>query len=250
MSFVSISDVHIKSKDDEAQRFFLQFLQHPKTQAAQKIYLLGDIFDLIVGPKIEWLFKFHTVFFELSKLVKQGKEIHFIEGNHDFHVERVFQYLKEVYNLPEGRVHYYRDPFVSREFGKKILFCHGDEIELGNWSYKIYRFLIKSRFIKALSYIVPYVFIKWIGTNASSSSRKRNNQKYTSENQNEKIKINVIKSSKKASRDYRSNVVICGHGHVLENYRGKRLHYLNNGYFPQTRSFVHGTSQDISLIQL
>ena len=54
MSFVSISDVHIKDIGDENWLILESFLDHPLTKQAKTIYFLGDIFDLLVGSYEEY----------------------------------------------------------------------------------------------------------------------------------------------------------------------------------------------------
>ena len=68
----------------------MSFLRHPEVRESDCIILLGDMFDFMMGEHQEYLNIFEKFFRELKKLLAEGKEIHFFEGNHDFHLEGLF----------------------------------------------------------------------------------------------------------------------------------------------------------------
>lgn len=236
MQFVTISDVHIKEPGDEQEALFLSFLESREVKAAQEIYLLGDIFDLVVGGHVDYYEKYKKVFVELARLCEQGKKIIQFEGNHDFHFPSLIQHIRDKHNLEEDSWVYEKEPIVREVAGKKILFAHGDEIEIENLSYNIYKSFIRSRPINFLANsVVPFSVVDGIGRYLSRKSRKRNNKRYSDE-LIEFIRDKFRRTFKKAQKDFQVDDVICGHSHCLDNFTDGGQ-YLNNGYFPVTRTF-------------
>lgn len=225
---VFISDVHIRKVDDENAKLFLQFLDHPLVTQAEKLYLLGDIFDLMVGSKKEYISEFEPIFLKIKQVAISGKQIHFVEGNHDFHVQKLF----EEYFCHAHFTHHTKH-FVEEYEGEKFLVCHGDEIELENPSYERYRKIIKSNLIKSLANgIVPHSFIKSVGERASHTSRK-----YSADYENEVVREKYIRSARKACEDYGVRKTIFGHSHIVEHIQEDSFEYINNGFFPSSKCF-------------
>ena len=238
MKFVTISDVHIKVPGDRASQKFIQFLKTSDVQEADYIFLLGDIFDLLVGNGYQVETRYSDIFKELRSLLEQGKRIVQYEGNHDFHFEGLIKSLLAKWKIESDHWKYEVEPKVHTFNGRKVLFCHGDEIEIGNLSYKFYRLWIRSFFIKLLAnYVVPAKWVQAIGDRASRKSRERNNHRYDHEAMNEKVRPLFRESAKLAGLKYQADMVICGHSHCKDDYTGE-VHYLNNGYFPNTESYI------------
>jgi len=251
MSFVTISDVHIKNSNDNPTALFLKFLNHEKTQVADEIFLLGDIFDLLVGDYLEYERQNAEVFKKLRLLLETNKKVFQFEGNHDFHFEGLINKLMKRWNVSSDSWRYHNQPIVLERYSKRILFAHGDEIELGNPSYKIYRSFIRSSPIRFLAKgLIPFSFVKWIGDGASQKSRERNLKAYDNLSGQVEIKERFRESFKKAAETYAVDVVICGHSHCRENFDYAGKTYLNNGYFPVTKTFYYfdeSGPQEISL---
>src|SRR5690606_25850253 len=123
---------------------------------------LGDIFDLMVGPKYQYLEEFKFFFDKITELAKLNKKIIYIEGNHDFHIKPVFEKL----NSPNISV--VKGAYQIEDSGKKILFEHGDELDFNNSSYKQWKKIYSSKIMElSLKYIFPYRMIRAIGNSAS-----------------------------------------------------------------------------------
>ena len=69
MKIVSISDLHIKSQEDEASKILMRFFRHHHTVSADAVFLLGDIFDLMVGPHATYEEQFSEFFSECEKII-------------------------------------------------------------------------------------------------------------------------------------------------------------------------------------
>ncbi len=247
MNFVSISDVHIKKPGDKAEELFLQFLDREETKQADYIFLLGDIFDLLVGTGHEVEVRYANVLEKIRNYLKAGKKIIQYEGNHDFHFQGLIKKLCEKWSINKDQWVYLEKPQVFEFNEKRILFCHGDEIEIGNYSYKFYRFWIRSFPIHFLAnYVVPGKWVQAIGDNASQKSRERNNDRYDEALMDTEVKPRFREAARIAAGKYRADIVICGHSHCLDDYRDT-ISYFNNGYFPITHSFISGDREGIEV---
>ena len=87
-----VSDIHIDSMQDPKARDFLAFLNSlTNERPASHLFLVGDIFDLWVGPHEHFALRFQPIVDRIRELVKQGVEVHYFEGNHDLHLRRFWQ---------------------------------------------------------------------------------------------------------------------------------------------------------------
>lgn len=239
MKFVTISDVHIKEPGDQAETNFLKFLESDEVKDAKYIFLLGDIFDLLVGPGYKTEDRYEAVFKAIKSKIVAGKKIIQFEGNHDFHFKKFIDKLKVKWNVDGDAWEYKSEPSVYIFNEKRILFCHGDEIEVENPSYQTYRKWIRSFFIKFLAnYIVPGRLVQAIGDNASKKSRERNNSRYSEDIVDKEVRPRFRKAALLASKKYNADTVICGHSHCKDDYDDE-VRYLNNGYFPITKSYIY-----------
>jgi UDP-2,3-diacylglucosamine hydrolase len=245
MKFITISDVHIKEEGDSSEELLLRFFKKAKELEVGTIYLLGDVFDLLVGGHLLYESAYPRVFSTMREALERGVEIVQLEGNHDFHFEALVKKLLLKWNVEESRWKYETAPLVREYNQDKILFAHGDEIELGNESYKRYRRFIRSGLINFLANkVVSPKFTRAIGKRASRKSRKRNTDRYNEKYEEEKVRPLFRKTAMQASDDYGVNIVICGHSHCFDIFEEKGLKYYNNGYLPRTKKcfFYDGVS--------
>ncbi len=247
MSFVAISDVHIKDPGDNQEKLFLDFLASQPVKEASEIYLLGDIFDLLVGSHEGYLKKFGDVFESLSDEVKKGKKIIQFEGNHDFHYGKLIKLIKKKWSLPNESWVYRERPLVREYNGMKILFAHGDEIEIENPRYQKYRKLIRSKPIYFLAnYIVPFEIVDRIGRSASEKSRRHNMASYSDNQADKLIKDRFRRTYLEAKNNYNVDSLICGHSHCLDLFKTDDGVYSNNGFFPKTKTITTFKDGEIS----
>lgn len=235
MSLSIISDVHIRNSSDERHDLFLSFLRNEKVQNSESIFLLGDIFDLVVGPYEEYISEFKEVYDELSNLLKNGKRIIYVEGNHDFCFSDMYlnsSNLNGIEVLKGGTVYTHQ--------GKRIYLSHGDDFELGNTGYKFYRRFISSNFIKLLSSeITSYKFVKWVGDYQSKKSRERGVKNYGSGEKDEQIKSNFREGAENFSKMLNVDWVIGGHSHQKDLFEMNDFKYANNGFAPAEKTFIY-----------
>lgn len=240
---VAISDVHVKKPGDTSDHILIQFLSHPEVLSADYVLLLGDIYDLMVGPHEEYLKQFHHHFELLQKLGSLGKKIYFFEGNHDVHIKKLFSKAS-----PNGEIVVSQAPVLELIDGKVYYFSHGDEHEVDNISYHKYIKFIRSAPLEFIAnYIMPYKVINLLGENASKFSRKKGSKQFNAERVRARFRAGVTQT-------FKENVdfILGGHSHVQDLFTipGTQSTYINNGYAPHTKTFIHVEGHKINFFSL
>ncbi|MBF0361017.1 MAG: UDP-2,3-diacylglucosamine diphosphatase [Oligoflexia bacterium] len=243
MSMAIISDVHAKESDSEEYKLLLRFLKHKKTTEAREIFLLGDIFEFMCGRRSLYYQKFSEYFDILASLIKEGRVIHYFEGNHDFHLKELYANYFKLKNINTNDIGNFKIHYGALElerFGKKFMFAHGDEIFFDGVIYPIYKKTIMSFPIKKAMQVIPDDVLDTLGeiaSNLSKGIRRRKNLDYSFIRNNFRDKVALLATKKKY------DVVVLGHVHVQDNFvsdiKNFQYQYLNNGHITETHSFIY-----------
>ena len=174
-------------------------------------------------------------------MILEGRNVHYVEGNHDLHLESLFvQFFKER-GLRSERFHYHKGGFSQKIDGKNIYFSHGDEMDVTDRYYQYYRSAISSCFVRMLTEtFLTHSFIEKIGHAASEKSRLRNRDKYSDNALDTIIKEKIRRNTQRAWEAIGFDLVICGHTHIKDHYHSPQgFLYVNNGYAPREDTFVY-----------
>ena len=252
MKLSLISDVHVKHPGDKSYKLLISFLKNENVLTADKVFFLGDIFDLMIGCHREYLEKYQDFFKGIEHLMAKKITVHYFAGNHDFHLKSLFLLFFKNRNLDPSFFKYHEKGWRYEENGKKFYFSHGDDIEIGNLNYKIYKYFISSLLTKiVVDYIIPFKIIDSIGCRASASSRKINENYYSDKKSKEKIKLKFRQAAEKEWSKQKYDCLICGHSHVKDFYKSSNnFYYLNNGHLLESRTFIHVDNNGPSFINL
>lgn len=240
MKFAAISDVHIKAHGDQAEELLLQFLRNEDVQNSDVILLLGDIFDLMIGPHVQYFTRFENYFKEIKSLINRGKRICYVEGNHDFHIRELYtKFFKYNPDLDKGLFEI-KSEFEFLDNGKKIYFAHGDDIELNNPNYRIFKRIVTSAPLTFYAnYLMPHFLITSVGEYSSKKSRQRNNKRYSTTSDLLPVKNNFRLSIEEYHRKNPCDIYVLGHSHVKDLYESEKgFVYLNNGYAQHTKTYI------------
>jgi UDP-2,3-diacylglucosamine hydrolase len=231
--FNTLSDLHIKHDDSDEANFLIEFINSSIDQNVEAIFFLGDIFDLLVGSDLKLTQIYSRVFKSLKLAVERDISLYFLEGNHDFHLEILFQ---KYFPRSFGHNFFYFKHQVENVYnGDRILLCHGDDIEIDNINYQLYKEFIRSNYMKFIAnYVLNSSIIKRIGDSASKRSR-RYSESYDQDFVRNKFRIS-------AQRQFLEGytTIIAGHSHVKDEYlnqNGNR--YYNNGYAPFYKNYIN-----------
>ena len=247
-----ISDVHIKNKTEKCYQDFLKFLKSQHADESETIIFLGDIFDLMIGPHEKYFTEFDEYFNELENLLRRGKKVIYFEGNHDFHLKKLYAKFFKKRSLHTQNFLYKKGCLRIENKGTNIYMSHGDDIELGNRGYKMYKALINNFFTSFLAnYVVPYSFIRCVGRRASAKSRQRNIEQYGNDQAQTTIKESFRKAAESVWRKENVDIIICGHSHIKDDFESKQgFRYINNGFFPRDNSFIFISNGEIKQMLL
>ncbi len=202
---VFIADVHYKKGDEK----FLSFLESLDENPPSQLFLLGDIFHLLLP--FEYLINYNKEAVNLINSIAKKTEVYYAVGNHDFWLDGVFE------NVTVS------DAFVDEK--KSIFITHGDLNEK-DFFYRIYLKIIRNKnFIRFLN-IVSFNFLNnWLF--------KKILQK--------KVKCFKISSFKtkiiQKIADINYKMIIEGHYHQNVLYNIKNKTYINLGAFICDRSY-------------
>lgn len=233
MMISSISDLHIRSADDDAAKVLMDFFRHPLVKNSHIIFLLGDIFDLMCGDHPEYLERYNQIFQEIKTKCLSGVEIYYFEGNHDLHLEKVFQRLFK--NEDMSNLKLINGSVTLNINNEKMLFTHGDEYDYDNDSYQTYKKYVTGNFIKFIAnYIMPLKLLDYIGIKAANNSRKRGQKKFNEDLVRSKIRRGV------ELLNHGEQVIIGGHSHIKDEYKFNTSQlYFNNGFPLKDKVFLY-----------
>ena len=198
-SLIFFSDTHLTISLPDRTRQVIDFLK--AKSLGSTFYILGDFFDLWIGPKHIELADYKEVLGEIKKLTASGVSINFIPGNRDFTVGPEITSFAGVKVLPEAE--------SIKVDDKKILLTHGDIFCTEDKSYQAYRRLSRARFIKSAYQALPATIGMKLGRQVRGYSDEMVPQKTL-------VSRNVIDSVLRRYFNKGYDVIICGHVHRQE----------------------------------
>lgn len=204
-----LSDIHLKDINERNGQTLLRFLfylnQNPQDH---QLFLLGDIFDFWVSDGRAFVDSFREIIDQITLLKKNGGEVYYFEGNHDFHIDR---YWTKKFEIP-----------VIEDFayinlqGLNVRIEHGDFINPDDAAYLKYRAFIRHPIVEFIGHVLPSSFLKSFGESQSRKSRKKTSSYAL---QNFKRIQDLIRSH--AHRVYLEkpfDLLVAGHMHILDEY--------------------------------
>ncbi len=135
MTTLLLSDLHLPDQPSPLREGFLRFLAGP-AQSAQRIYLLGDIFEYWIGDDVG-LQDYAAEVRALKTLSTRGVALYFMAGNRDFLVGRRFAEAAGVRLLD--------DPSLIELDGVPTLLAHGDAYCTDDKAYLRWRRFSRNR---------------------------------------------------------------------------------------------------------
>jgi len=224
---IFISDAH----DSEKRNYFLQFLKalnDDKIKTPQ-LFLMGDMFDLLVWEisYTKSLFKEHVnLINNLSKKV----EIFYLEGNHDFNLQKLFPNIK-VFPLSA-------QPALFNFQDKKILLSHGDLYQ--GSKYIFFTTIIRNSYLLKCLNIIDIISKNSISKKILASQLDKKLCRKI-ENFQKFIKLKLQKYDIGVTK---IDFVYEGHYHQNEEFVFEKLKYKNFGSFACDKSYHKITFKD------
>lgn len=240
-----LSDIHLTSLKERNGQTLLRFLfylnQNPKQH---RLFFLGDIFDFWLSNGAAFYNEYKELVDQIALLKKNGGEVYYFEGNHDFHVD-VF-WTKKL-NIPV----YENEAFFELE-GHSVRLEHGDFINPNDEAYLKYRAWVRHPWIEPIGHIVPGFFWKWFGEKQSQKSRKRTSH-YGKSNA-EQIKTMVREHAHRMYQQKPFDLIVTGHMHVFDDYTfevgTKKVRSINLGTWLESPIALCLQKTEVKIVQM
>lgn len=168
MKTLFISDLHLSPANPELITLAVKFLQGEQAQQADRIYILGDIFNTWLGDDLIPA-EFAPFVTQLQKLSQQGKLLYLMVGNRDFMLGKSFADLCGAELLA--------DPTLIELGGKPVLLMHGDSLCIDDVAYQRYRRWVRNRFLQWCFLRLPQRFRQRISDKIKQQSKQQKQYK-------------------------------------------------------------------------
>lgn len=231
MAIFITSDLHITSPSEPKYQALVALLAE-QTGQASTVILAGDIFDLFLGNHAFFRAKYAGFLLAGKKFLEAGGEIIFVEGNHDFD-------LQGLWDHPRARIA--ADALAYQNQDLKLFIDHGDLVNSRDYGYRILRFCLRGLATIHLFRFLPGALLESLGKQSSKVSRLYTAQSGDSSPQAEATRQlfrNYAKAKFAAGYDF----VYLGHSHLRDHLEWKdsqRLgHYWNLGFDPECLPLV------------
>ena len=224
-----VSDAHYSHLRPELLEF-MQAIASGKLQPTQLI-LMGDVFDALFGY-VETTYRKNSMMIELIKQISQKIEIIYLEGNHDFNLQALFSNIK-IYPIK-------MQPLLCTFGSKKVALAHGDFD--GDFGYKLYTTLIRSKTVVKILNIIDKVFNHTILEKIDAHLGKKDDCKEFTGFREFIMRRELQK--------YQCDIFVEGHFHQNISFDFDKFTYINLGAFAcNQRYFIVKSFKDKELLQ-
>lgn len=235
------SDLHLGIPDEHTSREreirFVRWLDSIKTDA-EKIYLLGDLFDFWF-EYAQVVPRGHVrVLGKLAELRDAGIPVEYFTGNHD---QWMKNYFEQELNIP---VHHH---WIRVELnGKKFILGHGDGLGPGDGGYKFIKSVFSNPFCRWLFARVHPNLGVWLGKKWSRNNRLlggADEEKFLGED-----KEWLVGFCREILKTDPIDFFIFGHRHLALDYKlSETSRYVNLGDWIRFNSYAEFDGENLSL---
>ena len=194
---IVVSDVHIRDPQDSQAKKLIALLDAAIATPPKAFVLNGDIFDFFFGWSSFFRHKYAEIFLRLERLAEKGTIVWYVEGNHEFCMEK----------MPRSRVQY-MDGFggvLRFDQGIGVLVAHGDLMRYDPW-YFTFRRIIRSHLLSSIAIALPQRLLDTLTAWFAKTSRKKD--KYRSLNHD-----SILQSARQFLTSSNAQHLIFGHFH-------------------------------------
>ncbi|TLD87523.1 metallophosphoesterase [Helicobacter sp. MIT 05-5294] len=238
---IFIADSHHHSLyQNTLDSVFQNLLQSPRRQ----IFLMGDIFDFLVGG-VQKALEDNQTTLQLLEQLSKIHEIYYFEGNHDFLLSKI-PYFKNIRCFPLEV-----QPICFKFSEKQAYLAHGD-IFL-NWHYALYVKIMRQPFlIKFLNFLSFFLYQKILSYSQKKIRFKKQNQDSNQLPLNsEELVISRINKYQKNLNIPAESYIIEGHFHWGKSVKFNQMNYIGLPFFACKKKYfvVEYANYCLSLIE-
>lgn len=231
-----ISDIHLgmteSAQESEKENRLVQFLREIKEDATH-IYFVGDVFDFWFEYKYVVPKKYFNFLFVLKELSAKGIEMHYLAGNHDFHLGTFFD---DSINICT-----WSDEYTFDLDGKKFYLWHGDGLGKKDGGYRFLKRVMRNKFNLKLFRLLHPDFGIPFAQFVSGSSREHTNQLNHLRDESDYFEF----AENQFAKGY--NYVLMGHRHNPLVHQQGTNKYINLGDWISKYSYAFFDGQDLEL---
>lgn len=236
-----VSDIHINDMHDEKAKTLLAFLHSLKTERpCTHLFLVGDIFDLWIGDHQYFVKRFQPLINQIQRLVNEGVEVHYFEGNHDL-------YLKGFWENKMG-VHVHAEAEYFDLGGKIFRVEHGDQTDPEDRGYLFLRWFLRTPIMRLVAWVLPGFVVQKIGERASAKSRNYTShvKRIDADTAIKKLRVHA----EKAYQEHEFEYLVFGHVHVRDDYKHEKFRALNLGTWLETPIALNYSDRGVQFVDL
>lgn len=215
---IFIADAHENEKRDNFWRF-LSDIESKKILPTQ-LFLMGDMFDLLVG-EITATHKFAQKYIDKLEILAKNFPIFYFEGNHDFNLKSLFKNVK-IFSFKHQPQTFYTP-------AGNILLSHGDKY--GNFFYKSYTYFIRNTITSS-----SLNFLNECLKGAISSYIINNQYKKNICNKIDNFEEKILSKLKYYPTE-NIKAIFEGHYHQNQNFLHENVSYYNFSSFACDKSY-------------
>lgn len=192
------SDFHLSEADPAGVETFLAFVES-RVKGANHFYILGDLFNLWIGPAQLETAALEPVFVALQELVAGGTGVSLFHGNRDFLLgRREAQFLGAA--LPGESLRAEID-------GRAVFLTHGDIFCTRDLAYQRMKKIIRNPLALGLARLLPAFGVRFLARRLRARSVDAVAGKDDEETAITRSAVDFL------ARTERCDTVICGHVH-------------------------------------
>jgi UDP-2,3-diacylglucosamine hydrolase len=207
-----VSDLHLTDPEGDRSHLFERFLNSLSgDQGVSHLFLLGDVFDLWVADHEYFIVRYPRLIEQIRRLVTEGVEVHYFEGNHDLHLESFWARQLSV------RVH--GGPLELDLGPLRLRLEHGDQMDPEDRGYRFLRWFLRTPPVRFLIEHLPGGLLARIGDRASATSRQYTSRTKTIDER--KAREVIRHHARRAFAQRPFDVIISGHVHVRDDHRNE-----------------------------
>lgn len=212
---IFISDLHLGVRNSgipDREEILIAKLKQWKDELSHLI-LVGDVFEFWMEYKF-YVPKHHfRVLSRLRELTEAGVQVHYVAGNHDFHLESFF---REQLGVQTSR------KLMIEIQNRKLLCLHGDGLARGDWKYRIARKILHNPLnIFLFKLLHPDLGMK-LAQKVGGVSRKAGKKKHTPTHEYEQAARRLLNA-------YQRDLLVMGHTHQAIQERYPEGEFVNTG---------------------
>ncbi|KFL34155.1 MULTISPECIES: UDP-2,3-diacylglucosamine diphosphatase [unclassified Sulfurospirillum] len=210
-----IADAH----DSDERSFFFDFLLHVKQNPPPQLFLMGDMFDLLVGS-VAYGVKQYQGYIDLIEALGKHCEVYYFEGNHDFDLSKLFNHVKVIPLEAQ--------PLTCKlPSGKTCLLLHGDKY--GTLLNRIYTKAIRNQSVLK---ILNFLDEAWDHAISKKIQKDQRTKKLC-----KTIEHFATQIQRKLHFYPKTDVIAEGHYHQNVDFMVSGVHYINFSSFACNQSY-------------